>query len=175
MKNTPIEEWRPIPGFDGVYQASSLGRIISLRYGKTRIMKQTKRGDGYFKVNLFCNKRPVTRAVHVLCMLAFYGPPGEGQIVCHNNGNRADNRISNIRYDTYKGNAKDAEFHGTRLFGEKHPRAKLTKEQMLEVAVRSRAGENQYLLALEFGITQGHVSQIKRYGRCKRVTKQEEA
>ena len=49
MKNK-LETWRDIPGYEGLYQVSSLGRVRSLKYRQkdmTRILKQFK--DGTYK------------------------------------------------------------------------------------------------------------------------------
>ena len=46
------EIWKPIPGYEG-YEASTLGRIRSLKYGKIRILKPFKTKKGYLRVNLW--------------------------------------------------------------------------------------------------------------------------
>jgi hypothetical protein len=46
-------------------------------------------------------------------MAAHVGPRPDGMQVCHNNGLRTDNRLSNLRYDTASGNMRDRILHGT--------------------------------------------------------------
>ena len=51
--------------------------------------------------------------VHVLVLKAFIGPCPDGTECCHNDGNPANNAISNLRWDTRSGNIFDAVRHGT--------------------------------------------------------------
>ena len=50
IKNLPNEIWKDLPGFEGQYLISNLGRMINLNYNKSNkpvIMKYTKRKNGY--------------------------------------------------------------------------------------------------------------------------------
>ncbi len=49
--------------------------------------------------------------VHWVVMLAFVGPCPKGLIVCHNDGDKTNNRLSNLRYDTQRSNALDRTKH----------------------------------------------------------------
>ena len=74
------EIWKDIPGFEGLYQASNLGRIksydqiINNKRGeyllKGRILKETN-NDGYSQVKLYKNGEKFTRKVHTLVALTF--------------------------------------------------------------------------------------------------------
>ena len=82
-----MEEWRPVPGYEGVYEVSSTGRIKSLARTKTirqrlhpvtaRMMKQTLSGNrrwgGYPSVNLCVNARRKMMRVHRIVAAAFIG------------------------------------------------------------------------------------------------------
>lgn len=57
---------------------------------------------------------------HPFVASAFLGPAPAGTEVCHNNGLRTDNRVSNLRYDTHGNNQRDQRLHGT------HPEVKKT-------------------------------------------------
>lgn len=65
-------------------------------------------GNGY----LFVNLRGKKYRVHRLVMATFVGPCPEGHQVCHYDGNRQNNSLSNLRYDTSKANAADKRRHG---------------------------------------------------------------
>jgi hypothetical protein len=58
-----------------------------------------------------------TRDVHRLILETFVGPCPEGMEACHADGNRLNNRLDNLRWDTPKGNAADRAKHGTLAVG----------------------------------------------------------
>ena len=114
------EIWKDIPGYEGKYQASSLGRIKSLERTvcssnqaatfdftlKERILRPGNR-DKCGHMSVVLNDPRKAYGVHQLVMLAFAGEPPSGFYVLHNNGNPADNRLSNLRYDTQSENLID--------------------------------------------------------------------
>ena len=123
MDNESEEEWRPIPGYEGAYEASNLGnirsldRVICCSNGRNRffpgvLLKGTPDKDGYLKVSLYREKKLSSGAVHRLVMSSFVGPPPPGMEVCHSDGNNQNNRLSNLRYDTKSANAFDTIKHG---------------------------------------------------------------
>lgn len=120
MNATRNEEWRPIPGYEG-YEASTCGRIRSVSRTITckngvskslngRVLKELRasRGD---HVNVSIRGYPT--AVHRLVLLAFVGPAPDGMECCHCDGNAANNRIENLRWDTHLENMRDLVRHGT--------------------------------------------------------------
>lgn len=119
-----IEQWRPIPGFDLRYEVSNLGRVRTIERinpyidGRMRRVQQQIRATqvdtrGYTALTLIANDgRPRSRAVHVLVALAWLGPRPEGMEVCHNDGNKQNPRLDNLRYDTHVENALDIVRHG---------------------------------------------------------------
>lgn len=117
------EHWKPIPGWEGYYEASDHGRIRSVRRTvktergqrtfRAQIIKSSVRKDLHFTVGLYRDGAGKCMRVHRLVMAAFVGPCPDGMEVCHNNGDPADNRLSNLRYDTRSENMIDASAHGT--------------------------------------------------------------
>lgn len=104
------EQWRPIEGYDRRYWVSDLGRVWSApRTGtNVEILRFWVRKDGHLEVKVArpgCAQK--NRSVHSLVMEAFVGPRPEGMEVCHNNGDAADNRLENLRYDTHSENELD--------------------------------------------------------------------
>ena len=49
------EVWKDIPGYEGLYQASTLGRIKSVNYSR-KILKINLQPNGYEAVTLYKNK-----------------------------------------------------------------------------------------------------------------------
>ena len=121
--DTP-EQWRPIAGYKGAYEVSDKGRVrsvtrtITTAHGRTRtykgqIKEQTVRDGGRLVVSLQVDGQARARLVSHLVAEAFLGERQQGMVVCHNNGNPADNRLGNLRYDTMAGNMHDKKLHGT--------------------------------------------------------------
>lgn len=102
------EEWRPVVGWEGLYEVSSLGRVRSLerntvRYGKNvhlegKIMNLCPDGNGYIKVNLFDNGRTEQRLLGRMVAEAFLVRPDGVQRIRYKNGNPSDCRVENIKW-----------------------------------------------------------------------------
>ena len=112
-----MEIWKPIPGYKG-YEASDLGRVRSWRgrWGRTEPRLLALRlSNGYPGVGLYKDDGVSrdARSVHSLVAQAFIGPRPEGYEVRHLNGDRTDNRLSNLAYGTPSENKLDAVSHGT--------------------------------------------------------------
>lgn len=97
----PDEIWKDVPTYEGIYQASSFGRIRSLRVMKPSISK----GTGYLAVGLSNGKgKAKTRHVHALVALAFLGPRPEGKQVNHIDEDKTNARPENLEYKTPREN-----------------------------------------------------------------------
>ena len=134
---TPMttEIWKDIPGFEGRYQASDLGRVRSAdrtvwcRSPDGGVHQRTYRGKVLRPAAHLTGHLMVMRGrkknidVHVAVMLAFEGAPPAGHEVLHENHDPADNRKSNLRYGTRSENLKMDYAAGRRQRGH----AKLTR------------------------------------------------
>lgn len=122
------EEWRIIPSFPN-YEASSYGNIR--RNGKILAKVKSK---GYLQLKLCKNSNVFTKHIHVLVCEAFNGKKPEwATLVAHNDGNRENNIPTNLRWTTHKDNSNDMIIHGTKLELERHPRANLTNDQVINI------------------------------------------
>lgn len=166
-------KWKDIPSWEGSYQVSSDGRVRSVervvvqrsRWGTQRRrfrgkeLKAQKSSNGYVFVVL---SRPGYRQkqalVHRLVALTFLGEPPNGHEVCHINGVRHDNRLSNLRWGTRSSNHSDKIRHGTHVRGTNNPQSRLN-----ETIVRSIRSSTEPLkvLAHRHDISIATVSNIR--------------
>lgn len=164
LGNIEGEIWKDIPGYEGMYQVSNMGRVKSLercvpcfgngghRVVKERIMSPAKH-KGRYALRLSSGGRNFRGwFVHRLVMLAFVGPCPEGMEACHNDGDPTNNLLSNLRYDTRIGNMADKIQHGTNLYGESNHVAKLTESDVLDMRIRRSGGESVLSLAKFFNV-----------------------
>lgn len=170
---TRQEIWKFIPEYNGLYSASSLGRIRSeermvsygdhrgFRVDPQRIKKQSfNQNKKYYRVTVTDhNSKPYPIAVHRLIAWAFLGKQEKGIEVRHINGDGLDNRIENLCYGTKSQNMIDSINHGTFSMGEAHPCCKLTTEQVLEIF---HSKEYYKDVAAKFGIHPFTVHKIRR-------------
>jgi len=170
------ERWMHIPGWDGFYSVSNLGKIKSLgrivvrRNGaRFRVCERTLSPsvdkDGYLSVSLKCPGRRDDWYVHRAVLFAFRGPPPPGAECCHGPNGPSDNRLSQLRWGTRQvDQMDDRERDGTHPRGQIHGMSKISEGQAAEVWSRAWSGELQKDIASEFGISQSQVSRIKN---CK--------
>lgn len=118
------ELWKDIPGYEGFYQASTLGRVKSVerviirsngcaQTVRERVLRPGTLDTGHLHLVLYApDKSRKTLRVHQCVMWAFVGPTPTGLEICHNNGDCKDNRLSNLRFDTHANNMADTVKHG---------------------------------------------------------------
>jgi len=95
------EIWENIEGFNK-YKISNFGNIRSLKTNK--ILKAKKNKYGYLIVNLYKNKKCITKQVHRLVIENFLGK--KNLQTNHKNGIKEDNRLKNLEYCTNSQNQK---------------------------------------------------------------------
>ena len=104
------ESWKPIPDYEALYLASSLGRVM--RIGKAmgtnpgKILRPGYNKKGYQMYVLSKNGKCTTRKAHHLILESFIGLRPDGYEVNHKNGIRDDNRLDNIEYVTQEYNIR---------------------------------------------------------------------
>ena len=152
------EEWRDIPGYEGLYQVSNLGEVKSLpkeyivgngakRNHGGMVLKPGKNDHGYLAVALCKEGTRRNFRIHKLVARIFLG---ESILeVNHINGIKTDNYLENLEYCTRSENIKHAFDSGLALGlkGEKNPSSKLNNDIIKNIR------ENKYCLTVkEFSI-----------------------
>lgn len=114
------EEWRPVVGYEGIYEVSNTGKVRSCDridasgfHRKGRMMKLNFGINGYVRANIWSpkEKRQRTLEVHRLVAEAFIPNPNKLPQVNHIDENKANNNVGNLEWVTMKQN----NMHGTRL------------------------------------------------------------
>jgi hypothetical protein len=165
-------ERKVVPGFSS-YEAASDGNIYSynkpgLQTNSRPVPKQmipcANRG-GYLQLVMVADDgKRKTVSAHKVIAMTFLGECPSGQVVCHNNGNKKDNRLENLRYDTSYANSMDRKQHGTHLVGSRIATSVLDEQTVLHI----RDG-------LSFGVSISELARIFKVGRTtvKRIQTKE--
>jgi hypothetical protein len=168
------EIWKDVVGYEGIYMVSSFGRMKS----KERIVERKKMGNyfqkeaiiegseyhGYKVTTIVKNKIKKNKFIHVLIAEAFLGPKPEKMEVCHNDGDRKNNAIENLRYGTRSDNVRDSIKHGTYkrppiVRGSKRSDAKINEEIAKQI---KESDESSYILAKKLNISRALISNVRR-------------
>lgn len=102
------EEWRDIPGYEGLFMASNLGRIkglprkVSNHTGFIQLGERILNGSitkkGYIMIEFFRKPKRVAIFAHRLVAMTFIPNPNNYPQVNHINGNKQDNRVENLEW-----------------------------------------------------------------------------
>jgi len=146
------EAWRPIDGFEGLYEVSNAGRIRRVgkaaRNGNGRgggatigriLTPQQSSRNGYLSIQLWSNGKPKMYLVHVLVASAFLGPCPDGLEVNHADGNKQNAAAYNLEYMTHSENNKHAYRTGLRVVTDKQ-RAAITRPRKSRVLIQCGCG-----------------------------------
>lgn len=131
------EEWRPVIGWEDLYEVSSLGRLRRVRATKGSgtphpagfILLASRDPTNptinldtrYYPRVILCGhgrRRPVN--VHTLVARAFLGEPPPGHVVNHMDGRKANNRVTNLEWVTQAENNRHAARTGLGARGDRH-------------------------------------------------------
>jgi hypothetical protein len=163
-----VELWREISGSSGKYEISSHGR---LRRGERVLAPRVHPKLGYVQCTLHLPEGKKYPLIHRLVATEFVGPIPPKYQVNHKNGNRSDNRVENLEIVTCSEN----NFHAYRELGrekpkgEKHPGAKLTEIDVLDIRWLFAMGVRQFILAKEYVLDPTVIRDIVHRYRWKHI------
>jgi hypothetical protein len=150
------ERWAEWPT-DTRYEVSTFGNVRNASTGSLRKAVQIK--NGYMTIGRTVSGKNKLTYVHRMVIETFEGPIPRGRVVCHNNGDRTDNHLHNLRTDTMAGNLFDRRRHGTDTGGVRNVGSALTMEQVEQI--RALPG-TETLLAEQFGVNRATIGRIRR-------------
>lgn len=172
------EKWKDIPGYEGEYQASTLGRIKSVErrvrgeHWKTHREFYRTVPERILKPGRYCKSGHVSvvlrhgsngTPVHQLVMRTFVGETPSGMEILHGNGNPEDNRLENLRFGTRRENILDVFKQGGRW-------RKLSIEDVVYIRFASRCGFSDKSLAEEFKVSKYTIAEIRKGNIYKWIT-----
>lgn len=104
------EIWKPIPGYEGLYEVSSLGEVVSLpkmrgAFKQDRKTVAAENCNGYLRVRLHKDGKSKKYFVHRLVAMAFMPTGNDSLQIDHIDGNKQNNRLDNLRWCTAKENS----------------------------------------------------------------------
>lgn len=169
-----MERWKPVVGWEGVYEVSDLGRVKRLVPGRQtyagRIFEPAGHPRGYVFITLCHEGRKVSRPAHLLVLEAFVGPkPSPTHQGNHKDGVRTNNTVDNLEWVTVSENR----LHAYRVLGNKppsqfwavSPNAKLSAGQVSDIRrIRAETKASYKDLAEQFGV---HLTTIGRIVKGK--------
>lgn len=176
------EAWRTIPGYEGLYEISSIGLIKSLprlvwRFqgsfiSKERILNPAVSDQGYLRTPLCKDGKQKYYYVHILVAEAFLGPRPKDCDVDHIDKNRLNCRLENLRYLHYSKNrgkpgSSNPNSHESQIskigrvrYGDDLSR-KLNSESVLEIRKLIEDGFKHTEIAKKYNIDPSMISKIK--------------
>ena len=126
-----LNKWKEIQGFEGLYKISNEGKIYSNKINA--IMKTYINNNGYECVQLTKNKKRKHFLVHRLVAGAFCSGYQDNLVVNHIDGNRLNNRSSNLEWCTTKENILDMKLRGTMNVSKAQKVAKIKNQKPVKL------------------------------------------
>lgn len=160
-----MENWKPIPEYEGVYEISNLGRVKSLPRNGTvkheKIVAQKHTHLGRLEVGL--NKRDKKKMflVHRLVAKVFIENPENKPCVNHIDGNPLNNKVENLEWCTHSENMKHAFRTGLHsLRGDKHNNRKLNSSDVAYIRFLGKLKIAHEDIAFAFGVCRPNITLI---------------
>lgn len=149
-------DWKPVVGYDGLYEVSNTGLIKSLNYKKTgseRLLKPAIDSKGYYRTALMKNGVLKTVKIHREVAKAFIANTGGKPQVNHINGEKKDNRVENLEWVTNRENIIHAYENSLIkiISGDMHKRVKITDSVLAEMRHKLSNGGAKRAIAREYG------------------------
>lgn len=156
-----MDKYYKIKGYEDYYITKS-GKIFSTLTNKE--LKYDKSCRGYCKVKLMDRRigRYITLQVHRLVAIQFIPNPNKLPEINHKDGNKSNNSIYNLEWCTSEYNHRHAKENGLYKIEEDSPRAKLTKQQVIQIYKDWETCKNKVLLAKKYNVSDALIGEIIR-------------
>lgn len=146
MKNSSAsEEWKPVVGYEGLYEVSSMGRVKSLKRtvigkdGKTREIKEKlltqTDSNGYLYVTLSDHGECRAFPVHRLVATAFIPNPENLSDVNHKDEDKTNNSVDNLEWMSHKDNLNYGTYKERMALAVSKPVSQIDKKTGVIIAI----------------------------------------
>lgn len=171
-----MEEWRPVPGFEGTYEVSSLARVRRIVPGAGRakvgaILSPGRNPKGYLSVGPMRDGKRKTFFLHTMVCEAWHGPkPSPTHQAAHRDDNKDNNTPDNLYWATPLENHADRRRNGGILNGSRIGRSKLKESDILLIRAFRDAGMVHSKIAKAFGVAPHTISRVlsgQRWGHMQ--------
>lgn len=186
MAYDPEEPWRAIPGYEGLYEVSSKGRIRRVHPPNHHhkemlyvVLEPVINHMGYYRITLSKDNVRINYSIHRLVALAFIENPECKPFINHIDGNKVNNSIENLEWCTAAENNRHAFRTGLNKYhpeflpllrGEDNPKHILTEDDVREIRVLLENGKyTQLEIGEMYGVSNFAICDIKRGRSWKEV------
>ena len=165
------ETWKPVRDYEGIYEVSNLGRILSHHYGVRRELQPRITSMGYRKPTLYRNGERNPQLLHRLVAEAFIPNPSNKPEINHIDGDKLNNSTDNLEWTTHAENMAHAAETGLLpdRCGEKNPRSRLMAEQVYEIRALRAEGLRLTEIGAMFDVSKQCVCEIVHGRRWKHL------
>lgn len=163
------EVWLTPYGYEGLYKVSNKGRVFGFKRGK--FLSPTEEDTGYRTVCLSAGGIVTKFRLNVLVLSTFCGPaPFEGAHAAHNDGDRSNNALTNLRWASPAENQADVDRHGKRCRGTDVHSAVLGEDDIRSIRKLLAAGARNRPVAEQFGVSVSTIHLIRHNRIWRHVT-----
>lgn len=153
--------WKPLIGYEGVYEISEYGEVYSI--AKRILRKSFVNKFGYPRITLRCKGAVKNIFVHRLVATTFICENPGGLDVNHKDGNKLNNHYSNLEWVTRQQNVRHSFDHGLQTNkGDSHPQRKLCSAQVIEIREKHKMGATRKELMVQYRLSESGIGHIIR-------------
>jgi predicted XRE-type DNA-binding protein len=183
LKNNKMEIFKDVKGYEGFYQVSNLGNVRSLERKvahrkkgywqvlKERILKPGNNGKGYLYLTFRKEGEAKNQTIHRLVANAFLDNPENKRCVNHKDGNKLNNKVSNLEWNTHIENMQHAYKTGLRnQTGEKNHSTNLKDIEVCQIKdLLNSKRFYQREIGKFYGVTRATITGIARGKTWKHI------
>lgn len=147
------EIWKPAKGLEDRFLVSNYGNVWSIRKGKPA--KLSNHNLGYLQMGYNEGLKTKVFKVHRLIAQTFIPNPDNLPDVNHKDLDKKNNRVENLEWMSRKDNMRHARTNDAW-------KTKLNANQVKKIRQALKRGQTQVSIAAKFGVSQTHISCIKR-------------